>query len=258
VKSLSKKNQFDKYYTCKKAVDSVYAIVDKYWKGERFLEPSAGEGVFYRNGYFNYLMYDIDPKVKGIIEADFLKIDPLEFKGCFAVGNPPFGFCGKLAVKFINHCANTCDKICFILPNTFKKELFFDKHLNKHLHLVEVAELPKNSFVLHGGVYDVPCSIFYIEKRTHERPDIEIKSYLVPDESSNLFVRRVGGKAGKLVDSFNKNTTYKVSSGGVFSVKYYLERYADEIRECASNTAGVRSITLDEINLIITRGEEYK
>lgn len=256
---MSKKSKLDQYYTAPEAVAEAYNVVFKYWSGERLLEPSAGGGAFYSPAYSKYLMYDLEPKAEGIIRADFLKVDPVEFKGCFAVGNPPFGFCGKLATEFINHCAKGCDKICFILPNTFKKELFFDKNLDKNLHLVEVVPLPKNSFILDGNKYDVPCSIFYIEKRNYERKPLVWINYLVswnPDlTAEQVFVRRVGGRAGKVVENYTASSTYIVSSTTSKSVRCYLDKYADKIRDCADSTAGVRSITLDEINLIITRGE---
>ncbi len=252
---MSKRNPLDQYYTSRQAVDVVFNVVQKYWVGERLLEPSAGSGAFYNNTYPRYLMFDIEPKVNGIIQADFLKVDPLEFEGCFAVGNPPFGFCGKLAVKFINHCAESCDKICFILPNTFKKELFFDKHLNKHLHLVEVADLPKNSFILHNEEYDVPCSVFYMEKRELPRETLVYCNYLHETVMEwGVPVRRVGGRAGQIVETYTPSSTYMLSSN-FDTVEYFLSKYKDKIKQVASYTAGVRSITVDEINLIISRGE---
>jgi hypothetical protein len=253
---LSKKNSLDQYYTSKQAVDIVYNLLSKYWEGERLLEPSAGGGSFYNNCYPRYLMFDIEPRAKGIIQADFLKVDPYEFEGCFAVGNPPFGFCGKLAVKFINHCAESCDKICFILPNTFKKELFFDKHINPYLHLVETYELPKNSFILHNEAYDVPCSVFYIEKRDVKRTPVVWTNYLVEtQEDWGVYVRRVGGRAGQIVENYTPSSTYKLTSH-FDDVGYFLEKYKDRIKEVASCTAGVRSISLPELNYIITKGEK--
>lgn len=253
-KCLSKKNKLDQYYTSVNAVNLCYDVIRKYYAGERLLEPSAGAFAFWRSG-FQYLAYDIDPKNKNVIQADFLKTDPLEFEGCFAVGNPPFGFCGKLAVKFINHCAESCDKICFILPNTFRKELFFDKHLNRWLHLIEVVPLPKNSFILNGVEYDVPCSIFYIEKLDFQRKEVGFTRYLYEtDLDDGVYVRRVGGRAGQVVETYTPSSTYKLTSDW-YDVATLLHKYKDEIKQVASYTAGVRSITLDELNWIISGGE---
>ena len=251
---LSKKNPLDQYYTCELAVDLSYYLISKYWRGERLLEPSAGSGAFYSNVYPRYLMYDLEPKADGIIKADFLKVDPLEFEGCFAIGNPPFGFCGRLAVKFINHCALSCNKICFILPNTFKKEVFFDSNLNQYLHLVEVIDLPKYSFILDGEKYDVPCSVFYIEKRDYPRKALSIYTYLISDDCG-VYVRRVGGRAGQIVENYTPSSTYRLLSTTEESVEYYLNKYSKEIRIVASHTAGVRSVSLTELNYIITKGE---
>lgn len=253
---MSKKNKLDQYYTSEVAADILHSLVGKYWGGERLLEPSVGTGSLYSNVYSKWLMYDIDPKIPQAIKADFLKVTPIEFEGCFAVGNPPFGFCGKLAIKFINHCAKTCDKICFILPNTFKKELFFDKHLDPFLHLIEVVDLPKNSFILDGEVYDVPCSVFYIEKLDFRRKDITFKNYLhETNEDWGVFVRRVGGRAGQVVEKYTPSSTYKLGSH-YDDVGYFLDKYKDEIKQVASYTAGVKSITVDEMNWIISKGEE--
>lgn len=231
-----------------------YDVIQKYHSGERLLEPSAGAFAFWRAGY-KYIAFDIEPKNKNVIQADFLKVDPLEFEGAFVVGNPPFGFSGKLAVKFINHCAESCDKMCFILPNTFRKELFFDKHLNRRLHLIEVIPLPKNSFILDGKEYDVPCSIFYIEKLDFQRKEIHFKNYLHKTVGEwGVPVRRVGGRAGQIVDTFTPSTTYMLSSN-FDTVEYFLDKYKDKIKEVASYTAGVRSITVDELNWIISQGE---
>lgn len=252
---MSKKNLLDQYYTSVEAVNRCYDLIHKYHAGERLLEPSAGAFAFWRSG-LEYIAFDIEPKNKNVAQADFLKVDPLEFKGCFAVGNPPFGFCGKLAVQFINHCTESCDKMCFILPNTFRKELFFDKHLNKWLHLIEVVALPKNSFILDGKEYDVPCSIFYIEKLEFKRKEVSFKKYLHKTVGDwGVPVRRVGGRAGQVVDNYTPSTTYMLSSN-FNSVEYFLDKYKDKIKEVASYTAGVRSITVDELNWIISQGED--
>lgn len=251
---MSKKNALDQYYTSEQAVDISYELISKYWEGERLLEPSAGDFAFYNNCYDRWLAYDIDPKHPDVIKSDFLLTDPLEFTGCFVVGNPPFGFCGRLAVKFINHCAISCGKMCLILPNTFKKELFFDKHLNQYLHLVEVKDLPKNSFVLDGQPYHVPCSVFYIEKRDYERKGLSWCSYLYETANDDgVFVRRVGGRAGQVVETYTPSSTYKLTSDW-HDVADLLDKYKDKIREVASYTAGVRSITVDELNWIISQG----
>lgn len=253
---MSKKNQLDQYYTKESAVDTAYCLIEKYYEGETLLEPSVGQGAFYNYNY-NIRCYDIDPKISVAIKQDFLKVNPKDFEGCFAVGNPPFGFCSRLAIKFINHCALSCNKICFILPNTFKKELFFDKHIDKSLHLMEVVPLPKNSFILDGDDYDVPCSIFYIEKRDTPREKLFWKEYLFQSEVG-VNVRRAGGKAGKVVDEYTKSSTYRLSTNDIRGVKYFLDKYKDEISKVASYTAGVKCISVDELNYIITKGESYE
>ena len=56
---------------------------------------------------------------------DFLDWDPTqENTGCrwVAIGNPPFGLRGQLALKFINHAAKYCDYVAFILPQLFESD----------------------------------------------------------------------------------------------------------------------------------------
>ena len=72
-----------------------------------FLEPSAGDGAFYKILPENKRIgLDIEPKLDGIIKQDFLTWNPKNNK-LISVGNPPFGLRGNLALRFINHAANS-------------------------------------------------------------------------------------------------------------------------------------------------------
>lgn len=108
--------------TAKYCLEKTYEIlkqknidISKY----NFIEPSAGSGNF-----LNLLPedrrigIDIEPKTDEIIEADFLDWYP-STKNNIAVGNPPFGMRGHLALKFMNHASEFCDFVCFILPQNF-------------------------------------------------------------------------------------------------------------------------------------------
>lgn len=87
-----------------------------------FLEPSAGDGAFYKilpEG--RRIGLDIEPKFDGIIKQDFLSWSPKNEK-IVCVGNPPFGLRGNLALRFINHAAKFSDFVAFILPPLFDSD----------------------------------------------------------------------------------------------------------------------------------------
>jgi hypothetical protein len=87
-----------------------------------FLEPSAGNGSFYKIlPEDKRIGLDIEPKLDGIVKQDFLSWTPNSNK-LICVGNPPFGLRGNLALRFINHAANFCDFVAFILPPLFDSD----------------------------------------------------------------------------------------------------------------------------------------
>lgn len=250
---MSKKNKLDQYYT--KPEVAAWCFDRLLWQvrdySTTFVEPSAGEGVFLKQEY-DFEAYDLDPKHEDVVKKDFLSLPKESLKGKVIVGNPPFGWASSLAVKFINHCSEA-DMIGFILPKTFKKKLFQEKNINKKLHLVSEWDLPKNSFVLEGEPYDVPCCFQIWKREDYERKSLSINEYVVESDFGDKFLRRVGGRAGKFVseEDYTPSTTYKVKCDE--EISSLIEEIYDKIKKEASNTAGVRSITLDEINYILTQ-----
>lgn len=250
---MSKKNKLDQYYTKPEIAEwcwerVMYQVRDS---SRTFVEPSAGKGVFLRDN-LNIEAYDLDPKEDNIVKMDFLEYPPQDLGGKVVIGNPPFGWASSLAVKFINHC-RYADFVCFILPKTFKKKLFQESRIDKHLHLVGEWDLPKNSFILEDEEYDVSCCFQIWQRECFKRPDITINCYVEEDDKGERFIRRVGGRAGRFVsaEEYTPSSTYRVScSEGVVKD---IELFYDKIKMEASNTAGVRSITLDEINYILTQ-----
>ncbi len=119
-----------------------------------FIEPSAGTGAF----------YDLIPKSRRIgidvdrfrdeyIQQDFLTWQPP--KGRFvAIGNPPFGYRGWLALAFINKVAEFCDYVGFILPMSFQSDgKGSPKHRVSGMKLVHSEKLPHDVFVTPEGEY---------------------------------------------------------------------------------------------------------
>jgi len=94
-------------------------------KNYKFIEPSAGTGSFYdilpkkaRIGI------DVESFNKEYIQQDFLTWQPnnTDDRPCIAIGNPPFGYRGWLALAFLNRAAEFCDYVGFILPMSFQSD----------------------------------------------------------------------------------------------------------------------------------------
>ena len=85
----------------------------------QYIEPSVGDGSFGRLLKEGSIFIDVEPRYPGAIRGDFLKWAPEEGK-YIVIGNPPFGFRGNLALKFINHAAGFAKYVAFIVPQTFE------------------------------------------------------------------------------------------------------------------------------------------
>lgn len=248
---MSKKNTLDQYYTKPEIAEWCWErITERFGCEVECIEPSAGEGAFLKKG-MNIKAFDLEPKHPEILQMDFFNLKDSELLSKVIVGNPPFGWASSLALKFINK-ASVSKAVCFILPRTFMKEVFQQK-IRENLHLTGEWELPKNSFLLHGEEYDVPCCFQIWENLEYSRTPIKINQYLREDQKGTYFLRRVGGRAGQFVSEkeFTDSTTYKVSCSD--DVKCKVEQLYPEIKKVASQTAGVRSITITEINHILTK-----
>ena len=117
-----------------------------------FIEPSAGDGVFYDllpEGQDRRMGVDIAPLRTDFVKHDFLTWDYRPFfhprKDIVIVGNPPFGTRGDLAVNFFNKAATLADTIAFIVPVIFRKH-FIHKQLPTGLRWVYSNDLPRNAF----------------------------------------------------------------------------------------------------------------
>lgn len=114
-----------------------------------FIEPSAGDGVFYNLLPQDRRMgMDIDPCAAGIMKRDFLKYRyqaPVSSEMAVIVGNPPFGKRGRLAVNFVNKAFTIADTIAFIVPVIFKKH-FIHKQIEATAKLVYAQPLERNAF----------------------------------------------------------------------------------------------------------------
>jgi predicted RNA methylase len=128
----------------KKTIDVLNLDIKK----DIFIEPSAGDGSFSDKiielGIENHKFYDIEPMKEGIIKQDFFLLSE-EFKDSVFIGNPPFGYKGKLAVQFINHSFKLGAKyVAFILPITFSR-YSAQRNINKNAALIYEEELMEES-----------------------------------------------------------------------------------------------------------------
>lgn len=159
---MGKKCELDKFYTKESiAVELLnYLNFDKY---DLVIEPSAGSGSFSNNTpKEKTIALDLLPEHESIIKQDWFEYDiKKEYKNVIVVGNPPFGNRNDLSKLFIKHAASfdNVKTIAFVLPNVFNKHTN-QKVLSKEWRLAKIIKLPKDSFLLEGVEYNVPCSFF--------------------------------------------------------------------------------------------------
>lgn len=242
----------DKFYTKEDISETFCDVISRYVdSGSVIIEPSAGGGSFIepiKKRWGSYSFLDIAPEHVDVMMADFLTSSFQ--RGFVFIGNPPFGKNSSLAVKFFNHAASFEPKaICMIHPKTFMKPRFWDR-LNSSYSIVHQYELPDNSFTFCSASYNVPC-VAQIWMRK-ERPFIlptDLTLFGIGCCEENILIRRAGASAGKIVDQFTPSSTYKTNCSA--DTKHRLVDMYPEIRRLASLTAGVRSITLLEIEDIL-------
>lgn len=99
-----------------------------------FVEPSAGSGAFLSAlpTTSSVIAMDLDPRSPFIEQCDFLTWDAgsderiiaarRDNKTIVALGNPPFGRRGWMALSFLNKCATFADYCAFLLPMSFASE----------------------------------------------------------------------------------------------------------------------------------------
>lgn len=151
----------------------------------RIIEPSAGTGSFYnllpKN---NRIGIDVEKYNNEYIQQDFLTWKPKD-EPCVAIGNPPFGYRGWLALSFLNKTAEFCDYVGFILPMSFQSDgKGSPKHRVNGMTLVHSEKLPSNSFILPNGKISKVNVIWQIWKKGDAIP---IPDLSISDKFVDLF-----------------------------------------------------------------------
>lgn len=254
----------DQFYTNENIAKScIQRIIDvlPFTSNYLWVEPSAGNGSFLHNipSAFQKLGLDLEPKANDILQQDYLKWSPPPNKDIVVFGNPPFGRQSSLAKAFITKSCEFAKVIAFILPKSFTKPSMFNA-FDLKFHLLHSEELAKDSFVINGLKYDVPC-IFQIWQKKDTNRIVEGKinplgfTYVKANESYDVAFRRVGGLAGKCYKK--DGTNYSIQSHYFIKFNDTLLQHVDTIIEkinnhvFPSNTLGPRSLSKSEANTVI-------
>jgi hypothetical protein len=165
-----------------------------------------------------------------------------------AIGNPPYGVGGNLAIKFLNKTAEITDDIRFVLPTSVRKPSSLNK-IKGHLHCVVDEDLDASTFP--GGISAVKQ---YWEVRNtsrfaigvgeipmmREHPDFEFLPYDRRFEA-DVFVGEYGcGPSGRVK---TENFTHYAKGHHFLKVKDLsivknMVEFADKFREAATQCNG--------------------
>lgn len=160
-------------------------LKDKKTSTHTFLEPSAGTGSFYDLLPKNRRIgIDVEQFRSEYIQHDFLTWEPP--KGKFvAIGNPPFGYRGWLALAFMNKVAEFCDYAGFVLPMSFQSDgKGSPKHRVEGMRLVHSEKLPHDIFVTPYGEHLNVNALWQIWEKGEMPPKPD---FSVCDEYVDLF-----------------------------------------------------------------------
>jgi len=260
-----KRNLDEKFYTKINIAQTCISYFKEWIKPSvksRIIEPSAGNGSFsnvLRGMFKKITAIDIHKELDYIIQGDYLTYEPDRRETIHVIGNPPFGRQSSLVKKFIKHSSKYADSISFILPKSFKKDSV-KKVFPRSFHLIYEWDLPKNSFYIASTDKDhnVPC-IFQIWKRKdtlRPLPDDPLPLFFsflkYGEEGIDFAIRRVGGKAGDLIEDWkgcNTQTHYYIRLNGI-NKKKFINLYNPNAFD-SDNTVGPRSISKGELTKMI-------
>ena len=167
-----------------------------------------------------------------------------------AIGNPPYGVGGNLAIRFLNKTAEITDDIRFVLPTSVRKPSSLNK-IKAHLHCTVDEDLNESTFP--GGISAVKQ---YWEVRNtsrfqvgvgeipmmREHPDFEFLPYEQRFDA-DVFVGEYGsGPSGRVK---TENFTHYAKGHHFLKVRdpsviENLLEFATRFREVASSCNGRR------------------
>lgn len=222
----------DQFFTPKETAEKCYKklleILSEYNENENeyiYIEPSAGNGNFLNILPSNRRIgIDIEPKNDEIIKHDFLNwLPPNNINNKYiAIGNPPFGLRGQLALKFILHANKFADYVCFILPQLFESDgKGVPRKRVKGYNLIYSEKLNSNFEEPNGKKIKIEC-IFQVWSKYHENIKYKIKNN--DDTILKIYSLSDGGtpSSTRNVKMFNKCDIYIPSTCyGKDNMRYY-------------------------------------
>ena len=273
----------DQYNTLPEVADYCLDSFNKFLKKEKtslskykIIEPSAGTGSFYnilpKN---NRIGIDVETYNKEYIRQDFLTWTPSTGdRPCIAIGNPPFGYRGWLALAFLNRASEFCDYVGFILPMSFQSDgKGSPKNRVTGMTLVHSEALSGDVFMLPNGDRATVNTLWQIWKKgkTPIAPDLSacdeyVELFTVDQRKErlcgaekmkgcNVFLQRTFFKTPtKIVNDFSK---VKYSCGYGFIIKKDKKKVMEILRNADwvkySNLAvhGCRHISMYHIKQLL-------
>ena len=184
---------------------------------DHYVEPSAGEGSFYKLLNKNKRIgIDIDPKHDELIKMNYFDYVPNKTKRYLVVGNPPFGKISSIAIKFFNKSAEYADCIAFIIPRTFKRVSVQNK-LNLNFHLMYNEDLPLKPCCFTPKMSAKCCFQIWVKKpaarkmviyeKTHKDFDFvklgpkDENNQPTPPTNADFALKAYGSNCGEIVEN---------------------------------------------------------
>lgn len=185
----------DQYNTMDKVAEYCWKSFKNFLKQDgatlsnyKIIEPSAGTGSFYKLlPKSNRIGIDVGKFSDEYIQQDFLTWEPnhTDQRPCIAIGNPPFGYRGWLALEFLNKAAEFCDYVGFILPMSFQSDgKGSPKHRVKGMTLVHSEHLSGEIFVKPNGEKIKVNTLWQIWKKGEASP---LPDLSMADEYLDIF-----------------------------------------------------------------------
>lgn len=233
---------YDQHYTpehISKQLSEI--IIERYGMETKYVEPSEGNGSFSKH-FPNVIGYDIAPVLSSTIKADFLTIYPVP-AGVY-IGNPPFGYRGRLAIDFFNHASKAAHAICFIMPRSIKKPRL-NIQLNPYWHVVYERDI--DSVFEHT---ETRCTFQIWEPKPYKRTRNSTRSTAIVTISDNPshYLVRVGSKIDILSTENNPNINrrYGIHISRPELITPDLIKVLNQ--HAVLNSSNVKSISLDDVN----------
>jgi predicted RNA methylase len=131
----------EQYYTPKDLAETLMKEVEILvpdLASRAVIEPAGGTGSFIEAaraaGVTDFLSFDIEPKHRDVLKADFL-VAPIHTQDAVTISNPPFGRNNSLSIPFFNKAADHSEFICFIVPRSWRKWSVINR-LDRRFHLI--------------------------------------------------------------------------------------------------------------------------